>query len=159
MGATSIGGSESKKASAASVVVPLSSDAGRWAGCDVGVKLASFGSTDERTPRYPDRPSIVLTGDRGVLAWARFLELLGSRRFLLRGDADGVKTEGAKYHGGLARFANSARRRRRLVGRRHLAGRMLEEIGGFENETDANEWVAKKFQTWLDDREKKGTSA
>jgi hypothetical protein len=34
----------------------------------------------------------------------------------------------------------------------------FEEIGGFENETDANEWVAKKFQTWLDDREKKGAS-
>jgi hypothetical protein len=32
------------------------------------------------------------------------------------------------------------------------------EIGGFENEMDANEWVAKKFQAWLDDREKKTTS-
>jgi hypothetical protein len=27
-----------------------------------------------------------------------------------------------------------------------------EEIGGFKNETEANEWIADKFQDWLDHR-------
>ena len=35
----------------------------------------------------------------------------------------------------------------------------FEEIGGFKNESDANEWVAKEFQAWLDDHEKKTSSA
>ena len=35
----------------------------------------------------------------------------------------------------------------------------FEEIPGFKNETDANEWIAKKFQAWLEDREKKEPTA
>jgi hypothetical protein len=36
---------------------------------------------------------------------------------------------------------------------------IFEEIAGFKNETDANEWIAKKFQAWLEDREKKDATA
>jgi hypothetical protein len=35
----------------------------------------------------------------------------------------------------------------------------FEQIAGFKNETDANEWIAKKFQAWLEDREKKDATA
>jgi hypothetical protein len=27
-----------------------------------------------------------------------------------------------------------------------------EEIAGFKNESEANEWIANKFQSWLDNR-------
>jgi hypothetical protein len=35
----------------------------------------------------------------------------------------------------------------------------FEEIAGFKNETDANDWITKKFQAWLEDREKKDSIA
>ena len=28
-----------------------------------------------------------------------------------------------------------------------------ETIGGFKNENEANEWIAKEFQAWLDEHE------
>ena len=33
----------------------------------------------------------------------------------------------------------------------------FEEIRPFKNETDANEWIAKEFQAWLDQRKSKPT--
>jgi hypothetical protein len=30
----------------------------------------------------------------------------------------------------------------------------FEEIRNFKSESDANEWIAKEFQTWLDERSK-----
>jgi hypothetical protein len=30
----------------------------------------------------------------------------------------------------------------------------FEQIAGFKSETDANEWIAKSFQEWLDHRKK-----
>ena len=32
----------------------------------------------------------------------------------------------------------------------------FEEIEGFKTESEANEWIAKKFQTWLDERGESG---
>ena len=29
----------------------------------------------------------------------------------------------------------------------------FEEIAGFESESEANEWIANKFQDWLDEQE------
>ena len=40
-----------------------------------------------------------------------------------------------------------------------VAATWPEEIAGFKNETDANDWIAKKFQAWLEDREKKDSIA
>jgi hypothetical protein len=35
----------------------------------------------------------------------------------------------------------------------------FEEIAGFKNETDANHWIAVKFQAWLEQHEKKDPAA
>jgi hypothetical protein len=32
----------------------------------------------------------------------------------------------------------------------------FEEIQGFTTESEANEWIAKEFQAWLDEREQRG---
>jgi hypothetical protein len=29
----------------------------------------------------------------------------------------------------------------------------FEEISGFQNESEANEWIANKFQDWVDEQE------
>jgi hypothetical protein len=60
---------------------------------------------------------------------------------------------------GVPRIADQARGKRGLVRCSDVARRAFRRNRWLKNESDANEWIAKKFQAWLEDREKKDATA